>query len=284
MSLSRGLTVFLAIIGGLLILTGARYARSRAAGAGVEAVAGAAGEPSDPAGGQRAVVRLFRNPGTVAAFTATDLDGHPVSLASFKGKVVIVNFWATWCPPCRAELPDLIALQDKYRNQLQVIGISEDEGSPDDVRKFVREHGINYPVVMANKELDHLFPNVQALPTSFVLDREDRLVQKHVGMLRAETAEIETRVLAKLSVNATVEEVDQTQGLTLSNGAQAMDIPGVNLASLPASKRTEALKKLNGQACTCGCDLTVAKCRVDDPTCGVSLPIARRIVAQIAGT
>jgi hypothetical protein len=96
--------------------------------------------------------------------------------------------------------------------------------------------------------------------------------------------EQETRSLAGLPVNASIEEVDQSQGLKLAldNGAQAMTIPGVDLASLPVPKRIAALQKLNGQPCTCGCDLTVAKCRVDDPTCGVSLPIAREIVKQIA--
>jgi hypothetical protein len=81
-----------------------------------------------------------------------------------------------------------------------------------------------------------------------------------------------------------VEEVDQSQGLKLAlgDGAEVMTIPGVDLASLPVPKRIEALQKLNGRPCTCGCDLTVAKCRVDDPTCGVSLPLAREIVKAVA--
>jgi len=135
---------------------------------------------------------------------------------------------------------------------------------------------------MTTKEIQRVFPGVYALPTSFVLDRERRLVQKHVGILSADTTELETRALAGLPVNATIEQVDQAQGLKLDNGAQLTDIPGVDLAVLPPSKRTEALQKLNAQSCTCGCDLTVAKCRVDDPTCGVSLPAARQIVRQIA--
>jgi len=108
-------------------------------------------------------------------------------------------------------------------------------------------------------------------------------VQKHVGMLTARTTEYETRHLAGLPVNASIEEVEQTHGLKLENGAQLMTIPGVDLAKLPPAKRADALQKLNSQACTCGCDLTVAKCRVDDPSCGISLPLARKIVAEIAG-
>jgi hypothetical protein len=109
-------------------------------------------------------------------------------------------------------------------------------------------------------------------------------VQKHVGMLTARTTEYEARHLAGLPVDAAIEEFDQTQGLQIVNGAQALTIPGVELASLPVAKRTEVLQKLNSQPCTCGCDLTLARCRVDDPSCGVSLPLAQQIVKQIAGT
>jgi len=108
------------------------------------------------------------------------------------------------------------------------------------------------------------------------------VVQKHVGMLNAQMTDLETRALAGLPVNASIERVDQSQGLSLANGAQAIDIPGVDLASLSPAKRTEALTRLNSQSCTCGCDLTVARCRVDDPTCGVSLPVAREIVQRVA--
>jgi len=107
-------------------------------------------------------------------------------------------------------------------------------------------------------------------------------VQKHVGMLRAATTEQETRYLAGLPTNAAIEEVDRAEGLKLENGAQLVDIPGVELGKLPVAKRVEALQKLNAESCTCGCDLTVAKCRVDDPNCGISLPLARQIVSRIS--
>jgi len=236
----------------------------------------------DAPNGERVTLRFFRNPAAAPSFSARDLDGREISLASLRGKVVLVNFWATWCGPCRAEIPDLIALQEKYRDGLQVIGISQDEAPVDLVRRFVADHHMNYPVVMSSPEIEALFPGVNALPTSFIVDRQSRIVQKHVGMLAKSTTEQETRALAGLPVNAVVEEVDQTQGLKLENGAQAITIPGVDLASLDVARRTEALQKLNAQPCTCGCDLTVARCRVDDPTCGISLPLAQRIVKEIA--
>jgi thiol-disulfide isomerase/thioredoxin len=217
-----------------------------------------------------------------ADFTLTDLRGKQWNLRSLSGKVVLVNFWATWCPPCRAEIPDLIALQEKYRDQLQIVGISEDEAPVETVKRFVDEHKMNYPVVMLTPDLEKMFSGISALPTSFIVNREGRIVQKHVGMLTAHVTEQEVRSLAGLTVNAAVELVDQTQGLKLDNGAQAMTIPGIDLTKLSPAKRSEALQKLNAAPCTCGCDLTVAKCRVDDPTCGVSLPLARDLVQQVS--
>jgi thiol-disulfide isomerase/thioredoxin len=276
----RRALLLVAVIGAVLLTwAAARYARQ------FDGRPADAGQVADTAeSGDRLTLRFFRNPATAPEFTVRDLDGREHSSASWRGKVVILNFWATWCPPCRAEIPDLVALQDKYRDRLVIIGISEDEAPPEIVKQFAARHNVNYPIVMMTPQLDKMFPGVNALPTSFILDRESRIVQKHVGMLTAKTTEYETRALAGLPVNASIEEVDQTQGLKLDNNAQLMTIPGIDLATLPAAKRTEALQKLNAASCTCGCDLTVAKCRVDDPACGVSLPLAREIVKQIAGT
>ena len=276
----RALVLVLAIGGVLVTWAAARYARdveSRQASAQTPALA----RPG--ANGEKVTLRFFRDPKPSPAFTLTDLDGREVSPASLRGKVVIVNFWATWCGPCRAEIPDLVALQAKYKDTLQVVGISEDEAGVDVVKRFAAEHKINYPVAMITPEIEKLFPGISALPTSYILDRESRIVQKHVGMLTARTTEYEARHLAGLPVDAAIEEFDQTQGLQIVNGAQALTIPGIDLASLPVAKRTEVLQKLNSQPCTCGCDLTLARCRVDDPSCGVSLPLAQQIVKQIAG-
>jgi hypothetical protein len=136
--------------------------------------------------------------------------------------------------------------------------------------------------VMMTPELDRRFPGIHALPTSFVLDREVRVVQKHVGMLNAMLAEQETRSLAGLPVNASIEQVDRAQPARLENAAQATEIPGVDLTRLSPARRTAALQKLNTDPCTCGCENTLAKCRIDDPKCGTSLPLAQRVVQDIA--
>jgi thiol-disulfide isomerase/thioredoxin len=227
-------------------------------------------------------VRLFKNREPVKDFSVQTLDGRRLTAADLRGKVTVINFWATWCPPCKAEIPDLIALQERYRDHLVIIGVSEDEGPVAEVQRFAAEHRINYPIVMTTEELRQAFPGVTALPTTFVLDRDVRLAQKHVGLLNPATTEHEMLALAGLAANASIESVDPEQPVGLVNAAQAKEIPGIDLKGLSGEKRVATLMRLNAEACTCGCGLTVAKCRIDDPACGVSLPIARRIAAEIA--
>ena len=236
--------------------------------------------PPAPAG-EKITLQFFRNPVPVAALSLRTLDGRAVSSADWRGKVTIVNFWATWCGPCRAEIPDLVALQKKYGRYLQVVGISQDEAPADVVRRFAAERQVNYPIIMTTPELEKAFPGIYALPTSYLIDRQGRIVQKHVGMLNPERTEQETRSLAGLPVNAVIEETDPVKRAALGDAAQATEIPGIELAAVPSNRRSEVLQKLNADACTCGCDLSVAKCRIDDPTCGVSLPLARKIVADL---
>jgi thiol-disulfide isomerase/thioredoxin len=266
-------------VGAVLMLVAAVWAAARVARRSDSPESTAA---IGSASNTKIALQFYRDPTPVPALTMTDLDGHALSSMSWRGKVVIVNFWATWCPPCRAEIPDLIALQNKYRDRLQIIGISEDDDSPDTVRKFVAQYKMNYPVVMTTPELRKVFTGVNALPTSFIVDREARVVQRHIGMLVAQTTEAETRSLAGLPVNASIELVDKGRPTKLANAAQATQIPSVDLASLSKERRIAAIQKLNDEGCTCGCNLTVARCRVDDPSCPVSLPRAKEIVAAIS--
>ena len=262
------IAIGLLILVGAIAWTGGRYTR----GSG------------EPAADGRVTLRFFRNPMEVAPFTARDLNGRTISQESLRGKVTIVNFWATWCLPCRAEIPDLIALQDKYRDQLQVIGVSQDEETADFIRQFATEYRINYPIVMSTPELERIFSGIYALPTSFIVDREARIVQKHVGLLNPATTELETRVLAGLDITTTIEyvEADEANRKLIKDAAQATEIPGVELGQLAPAARTAVLKQLNADNCTCGCGLTLAACRINDPTCHISLPIAQKIARDAA--
>lgn len=226
-------------------------------------------------------ITLLKERKTLEPFTAKALDGTDVSLAGLRGKVVIVNFWATWCPPCREEIPDLIALQAKYKDRLQIIGVSQDEAPPSMVAKFAAEHQMNYPVIMDTPEIERQFTNIHALPTSFIIDRDGRIAQRHVGMLNASLTETETRVLAGLDSNVRIEYREDQDKVRLENAAQANKIPGIDLSKLTPEQRTKVLQTLNSQECGCGCGQTLAQCRLEDPDCTVSLPAAEALVKQI---
>jgi thiol-disulfide isomerase/thioredoxin len=272
---NRKLLLILAVVGAIAVgWGGARIVRTLR-GSGSEAQSAATAVPPE-----KLTLRLLSSPAAVPSFTMRDIDGRVISSDSWHGKVTIVNFWATWCPPCRAEIPDLIALQDKYRDQLQIIGVSQDEIGADQVRKFAVAQHMNYPIVMSTPEIEKIFTNIYALPTSFVVDRDLRVMQKHVGMLNPETTEGETRLLAGLKVDATVEYVEDETKTLIKNAAQATKIPGVDLDKLAPEAKAAVLKQLNSDTCTCGCALTLAACRINDPTCGISLPLAQKIAAN----
>ena len=253
----------------------------------VVALAGAScrqGQPEAPAAASSdpATIRLYREPVKIPSFTVTDLDGRTISSDSWRGKVVFVNFWATWCPPCRAEIPDLVALQKKYGDHVVIVGISDDEGPIDEVKQFAVKYNVNYPIAMNTPEVRKIFKGIAALPTTFVLDTEGRLVQKHVGQLQAERTEAEARVLAGLDTTVKVERVEDSDKARLEAAAEAKKLPGVDLSKLSDTQRRAALQELLSTECSCGCGLTLAVCRLDDPDCPVSLPKAQEVVAKYA--
>lgn len=122
-------------------------------------------------------------PGNGKDFVLKDLDGRPVSLSDFRGKVVMLEFWATWCPPCRLAMPDLVGLYEDYHGRgFEIIAISLDE-NPSAVRKFVEEFGMKFPVVMDNHDVNSGY-KVYNIPTAVILDREGREVSRHLGYPR----------------------------------------------------------------------------------------------------
>ncbi|HBB41548.1 MAG: hypothetical protein COW73_08565 [Nitrospirae bacterium CG18_big_fil_WC_8_21_14_2_50_70_55] len=123
-------------------------------------------------------------PVAVPPLELTDLDGHPVSLAALKGKVVIIDFWATWCPPCREAIPDLIDLKKQYGGQgLEVVGISLDDNAERILPRFVHDFGINYPVVIGSEEVAAAFGGILGLPTTFIVDRAGMVRSHFMGYI-----------------------------------------------------------------------------------------------------
>jgi thiol-disulfide isomerase/thioredoxin len=145
-----------------------------------------------------AVVALA-NPalGPAPAWRAKGLDGKLVSSDQFKGKVVVLDFWATWCVPCRLEIPDYEALQRKYAGEgLVIIGVSLDQEGVAVVRRFVARHGVNYLVVMGDDDMANAFGGIDAYPTTYIIDRDGIIRDRKIGTMSG--AKYEKRVLAWL--------------------------------------------------------------------------------------
>lgn len=119
------------------------------------------------------------------------LNGSQAKLSDYRGKVVLLDFWATWCEPCREETPHFIDLQNRYGPQgLQILGVSMDD-SPEPVRDFYQQFRMNYPVVMGNAKTGELYGGVLGLPIAFVIGRDGRIQAKHIGAVNLTMLESE---------------------------------------------------------------------------------------------
>jgi thiol-disulfide isomerase/thioredoxin len=123
-------------------------------------------------------------------FSLKTAKGTSFQLSKLKGKVVLVNFWATWCGPCREEIPGFLELYSKYKSQgLEIVGISLDENGWEDINPFVQKFKITYPIVLGNEKVAKDYGDIYGLPTSFVVDKKGFIVDKHIGYLTKELLE-----------------------------------------------------------------------------------------------
>jgi thiol-disulfide isomerase/thioredoxin len=125
-----------------------------------------------------------------------DLNGKLLKSSDFLGKVVILDLWATWCAPCRVEIPHFVELQKQYGSKgLAIIGVSLDEQGAEVVKKFVRQFGVTYPIVMGSQKAVEACGGIVAVPTTFVIDRQGRIVNRHIGYDNKEVFEKEIQSL-----------------------------------------------------------------------------------------
>lgn len=122
------------------------------------------------------------------SFTVTDMNGQPVSLASLKGKPVFLNFWATWCPPCVGEMPDIQRAYAKYGDKIHFVIVNID-GTKPDVTSFMENHAFSFPVVLDTNGSAASAYAVQAIPTSYIIDADGNIIDSHVGALSADDME-----------------------------------------------------------------------------------------------
>jgi thiol-disulfide isomerase/thioredoxin len=214
-------------------------------------------------------------------FTLTSLSGEKIDLQDYRGKVVLLDFWATWCGPCRIEIPGFVQLQNKYGSQgFAVIGVSMDDG-PEPVRRFYKDFRMNYPVAMGSDKLGMLYGGIFGLPTTFLIGRDGRIYAKHEGLTDASVFESEIRELLAAAPGREVADF-KTVGYTAAKEIQTSTpaevnsvVPGVDVSKLSPAELKQFEKILTDQKCSCGCGFTVLKCRQVDSSCQVSLQTAK---------
>ena len=231
---------------------------------------------------QLPVIRFVRDPDPAPAFNLKEIGGKDLTLEASRGKVVLLNFWATWCAPCREEIPGLISLQKHYADRLQIIGLVVDEDDEKNVRDIMQTEGINYPVALTDMKTRLDYGGITALPTMFLLNAEGRVVQKHVGLYNSALYETEIRALLGLPVAAKVETFEDDGDIFLQHADRAKILPGVDMSNLSPEQREAALRKFNAETCTCGCKFTLAQCRIYDPACLISQQRTAEVIKEIA--
>ena len=142
-------------------------------------------------------------------FALQSINGKTVRLSDFRGKAVLLNFWATYCAPCRIEMPWFVELQDRYAAEgLQVVGVAMDDASPDDIEKFASELGVNYPILVGEETVGNAYGGVQFLPSTFYIGRDGKVVGKVFGLKTKN--EIEENIKKTLAHPVTGSEVNQS--------------------------------------------------------------------------
>ncbi len=212
-------------------------------------------------------------------FSLTDVFGHQLNLADYRGKVVLLDFWATWCGPCRMEIPGFVQLQRQYGNQgFQVIGISMDDSVPP-VLAFYKQFGMNYPVAMGEAKLGALYGGIIGLPTTFLIGRDGRIYDKVPGAVDEQRFVVEIKTLLASPASAAAasfQPAGQSAPLDVETPAEAnSEIPGIDLTKLSATDVAQYKKLLSAQNCDCGCKRAVLECRMTDPSCSESRDMAK---------
>jgi cytochrome c biogenesis protein CcmG/thiol:disulfide interchange protein DsbE len=150
--------------------------------------------PASPTGTEKVSLAPAEVGRIAPPFTLTTLDGERVSLSDFRGHIVILDFWASWCPPCKAEIPDFIALQNHYGpSGLQVLGVALEDEHP--ARAYAHNAGMNYPVLLGDEEISAAYGGVTSLPTTLIIDGRGTIIAKYVGFREKRVFEDEIRKL-----------------------------------------------------------------------------------------
>jgi len=207
------------------------------------------------------------------------IDGHIFNLEDYKGKVVLLNFWATWCPPCRQEIPDLIKYQRAYSRQLQVIGVTYPPENLSRVRQFARRMRMNYPIVVGTKETKIRFTSTETLPITVIVDTQGNLRDVIEGILYPD--EFDEKVKTLLSSTRAPEVQRRDTGQARSSGVQSrmiiVDREGYQPSAIKLRRGVPArLTFIRKAAEGCGTEVLIPAYKIDRP-----LPLNTPVVVEI---
>ncbi len=132
----------------------------------------------------RAAVKAEKDRKRAPDFNLKDVNGTPVKLSDYRGKVVLLNFWATWCGPCKIEIPWFMDFEQRYKDQgFAVLGVSMDEDGWEAVKPYLADKKVNYRVVLGDDSVGNLYGGIESLPTTFLIDRDGRVASTHIGLV-----------------------------------------------------------------------------------------------------
>lgn len=217
-------------------------------------------------------------------FSLTDIFGQKVSLSQYRGKVVLLDFWATWCGPCRMEIPGFVQLQRKYgADGFQAVGLSMDDSSQP-VLDFYKQFSMNYPVAMGSEKVSELYGGIIGLPTTFLIGKDGRIYDKVPGAVDVKRFETEIQTLLAAPSNGEAKSFTPqgpSANIELETPAEANSVvPGIDLTKLNKTQLAAYKSALAGQNCDCGCNYNVLQCRVNDPSCEISRDRAKAELAK----
>lgn len=181
----------------------------------------------------RAAVKPQKDRKPAPDFSLKDVHGRTVKLSDYKGKVVLLNFWATWCGPCKIEIPWLIDFETRYKDRgFAVLGISMDEEGWDVVKPYIERRKVNYRVVIGNDEVADLYGGVASLPTTFILDREGKIAGVHVGLVSKSVYQDE------------IEQLLETKAQLAPNGSEPVPPGAGRLPTAGSNERSHARRAI----------------------------------------
>jgi len=223
---------------------------------------------------------------TAPAFTLTDIFGHRLSLDQYRGQVVLLDFWATWCGPCRSEIPGFIQLQKVYASQgFQIIGISEDQGGAAPVLDFYKQAGLDYRVALDNGKVSELYGGIIGLPTTFLIGRDGRIYEKLPGAVGADYFEPGIKTLLATSPATEAKSFQPVEGSETPEVETPAEVnspvPGIDVSKLTKAELSQYETLLSKQNCSCGCNMSVLECRKTDPGCATSRQEAEEILQKM---